>query len=426
MKIPFVKSELINNASLYTIVNVLDKLIPFLVLPILTRQLTQEAIGYYVLYQAILPVLMLILTLNADSSVLLSYYKLDKHDFNIYLSNSLYIFAGSYLVFSILLFIFGGFVANILEFPVFWLYLAFQVVAFRFFTGLKLNLWQVQKKPVPYGIYRVFYTLLVNILALYFILSLNYSWQGIILGQLAGGIIFSIIALIIFLRNKYFNFKFDFNFIKDNLKVGVPLSIHNLGAWLGNLASRFVINFLLGKAATGSYGIAATFGIIMLILQDSFNKAFVPFLFEKLNHLTEQVKIKLVKYTYLYYAGILLLAGLISVFGYYTIGLIFGNEYLEARNIIAPVVFANAFNGMYKMHINYVFFTKKTQYIALITIISGAVNVILCYLFVLEFNIVGAAYAYLISQFIYYILSFYLGQKHVPLPWFNFKNTILF
>lgn len=420
MIIPLLKSRLFKNASVYTVVNILDKLIPFLILPLLTRELSQEAIGYYVLYQAILPVIMLVLTLNADSSVLLSYYKLENEKFNNYLSNSFYIIIGSYILFGSLLLVFGEHIAAVIEFPAIWLFLAFNVVALRFITTLKLNLWQVQKRPIPYGIYRVSYTLVVYTLALILILVYNFSWQGIIIGQLVGGFIFSIIALFIFIKNKYFDFKINLEFIIDNLKVGLPLSIHNLGAWFGNLASRFVINLLIGKAATGSYGIGATFGIIMLVLQDSFNKAFVPFLFEKLENLTVETKIKLAKYTYLYYGSILILAGLISVFGYYTIGLIFGENYIDARNIIAPVVFANAFNGMYKMHVNYVFFTKNTQYIAVVTFISGAVNIILCYLFVQQFYIAGAAYAYLISQIVSYLLAFYIGYKFVKIPYLYF------
>ena len=95
--------------------------------------------------------------------------------------------------------------------------------------------------------------------------------------------------------------------------------------------------------------------------------------------------------TFLYYIGILLFSVVVSVAGYYLVGIIFGEAYNDTRNVIAPLVFAAAFNGMYKMHTNYVFFTKKTYIIMSITLTMGLINIIIVYYLVKSFGIVGAA-----------------------------------
>ena len=55
-----------------------------LLLPIVTRQLTVDEFGIFVLFQAIASIILPISTLSIDSSILLNYYKIQKDKFNKY------------------------------------------------------------------------------------------------------------------------------------------------------------------------------------------------------------------------------------------------------------------------------------------------------------------------------------------------------
>jgi len=215
----------------------------------------------------------------------------------------------------------------------------------------------------------------------------------------------------------------SFSYLKDAFNIGYPLTLHRLGLWGANMGNRIIINDTLGKKATASFGIASTFNMIITFINDSFNNAYVPFLFEELSKRIPN-KEKLVKITYYYYAGINILALIFSIVGYLTVGAIFGDEYSEVAPYIYPLVFAGAFNGMYKMHINYLFFTKNTFDITKVTLFSGILNLIICYIFVKKFGISGAAWSMLITQMLTYIGAFYFSNKKYRLPWISYLKKI--
>jgi O-antigen/teichoic acid export membrane protein len=250
---------------------------------------------------------------------------------------------------------------------------------------------------------------------------LHLSWKGLVYSQVITAVLFAVISLIIFIKRNYFTFTLDKKDIKDSLHYGVPLSMHNLGAWTADLASRLILNSLVGIAATGEFGAGATLGMVVSLVQDSFNRAFAPYLFEKLKTPTPDVKKSLVKKTYLYYVMIFIVAGIVGVAGSLAASTILGSKYQNSGQFIIWISFAYAFTGLYKMHVNYIFYEKKSKLLMLITLISGAVNIGLCFLLIKSNGAIGAAQAFLLSNIISYIVTFYISNKLIPMPWSLFK-----
>lgn len=428
--IKFSKGSLAKDAGLYMVFSILDKLVPFIVLPIISRELSVEAMGFYILFQSIYNFVLPILTLNADSGIMLNHYHLDKDLFKRYFSSGLFVFFISFTVVTIVTFLFRGVIEKLLSFDIEFLFLAYVIGFFYFFNSINLNIWQKEKKPVSYGVFTILLTLLKNILILIFVFYFpEFSWKGIIISQVIAQFVFFLYSVFFLKKKGLINTRFDKKYMLDVLNLGVPVTVHQLGAWSGNLGSRLVVNSLIGTVAAGHFGIGTTFGAIMTIVQTSFNKAFVPYLYERLKGIQDDdneekikhKKEKLVKMTYLYNISLVGLALIISFIGYYGVDIIFGEKYYESRVFIFWVVFASAFNGMYKMHVAYMFYNKKTKHIASITLSTGIINLLLC-IFIISINgkqAVGAAQALLISQFMSYILSWYMADRVYPLPWFN-------
>lgn len=415
------KSNLFKSAGVYTLFNLLDKAIPFLLLPIVTRYLLPEEYGIYVLYQALIGFLLPFVSLNTDSAILINYFKLKKTEFNLYLSNGVFIFAINFIVLSILYFFLKNSFSALIDFPAEWLLSILLICPMQYLTKLVKNLWQVKKEIYKYGFFSVSLTLFKNLLMILFIVGLEYKWEGLIISQLIGWGVFSIISLIILLNNGYLKLKINKPYIYDNLKVGSPLTLHQLGGWLGDLSSRLIISAVIGKEALGSYGIGATFGLIVLLLQDAFNKAFVPYLFEELKNLNKEKELKLVKITYLYNLLILIIGLGIGIIGYFGVGLIFGSEYESSKNFIIWLTLAYAFDGMYKSHVNYIFYSKKTYLLLLITLTTGIANIALSYFLVTNYGVIGAAQALFCVYLTSYGLAWYIGNRVIPMPWFS-KN----
>ena len=408
------QSNLIKSAGIYTFSNIFEKGIPFALLPILTRMLDKEGIGYYTLYQALLALFLPIFTLSIDSSIILNFYKVGKERFRVYFSSGIYLFLIVFTLLGTSSFLLSGYISKLVQFPAFWLIVMIFVVFFQFLTNLRKGLWQINKKPIKYSTFSISMSLVKNGIGLLFILLSDLGWKGIILGHLIGQIIFALYALILFNKEKLIVRKYSRPDFHDLIKVGGPLSLHRFGAWLSDSLNRIVVGSIIGVSATGSYGIGATFGIGITLCQDAFNRAFVPYLFERLKNFSNEVKKSLRKITYVYYISLITFAVVISICGYYLIGFIFGEQYLSSRSVIVPLALAAAFNGFYKMHTNYIFFTKKTYLIMSITLSMGLLNLGLVYYLVKMYSYVGAAYAALISQFISYVMTFIIANKVFP------------
>lgn len=421
------KSKLVQDTGLYTLFNLIDRSIPFLLLPVVTRFLDPAEYGMYVTFQSLTMFLMPFVTMNSDAAIIRNYFNQDVVDFKSYFSNGLIVFA-FFTFLSFLVIIATAPVLSVaLNFPSPWLVAVVFVSALQFASDLFLNLLQAKKLPRTFGAYRIALTLSRNSLMIFFVVSLGWKWEGIIYSQIIVFFLFFIVSFYHFYREGYLFHRFNKHFTVDNIRYGAPLTLHRIGAWLTDLSSRIILTSLLGAAATGKYSIGASLGMIVALAQDSFNRAFVPYLYEQLNAITDRTKDKLVRLTYLYHVAILLLALFIGFGGYFAVGTVFGEKYEEAAPYIIWIAVGYAFDGMYKMHVNYIFYASKTHYIFPITVTSGIVNVILCYLFIPIFGAIGAAQALCGGLFVSFVLAWIVGNKIYPMPWhhnvFAFRGT---
>lgn len=413
------KSSLFRQAGAYTLFNLIEKIIPFVILPIIARYLSKEALGYYIVYQAIIAFILPILSLNADSAVLVNYFKLDKKEFAKYFFNAFYIIGVTMLSFTLVFLAFPGFLAKYLEFPKEWL-VALVIISFcHVIIRLAQKLWQIEKNPVKYGIFTISLTLVKDGVLLAFVIFSDYEFNGVVFSQLISYGIFSLISLIIFYRRELLKTSWEKPYIKDSLRMGVPLTFHQLFLWLGNQANRLIINIMIGTAATASFGIGSVYGSVVTVFQNSFNAAFVPHLYENLKDINDRRKSNLVKFTYYYNSGLIIFSILIALGGYLFNDLLFGIDYTASKQFIFYLALGSGFNGLYKMHINYIFFTKDTKFVMYVTLIGGVANIVMCYVLINFFGVIGAAQAYLISQVISYLLSWYFGNRLIPMPWFK-------
>lgn len=422
------RAELLRHAGLYTGFNVLDRLVPFLVLPILSRKLSVEEIGFYILYLSVFNLVRPIITVNADSGIMLNHYHLDKEKFKSYFSSGVVVFSIAFLIASLSTYLFSPIISRVLETSSEILYLAYIEALFYFFNRLILNIWRREKKPINYGVFTILLTLTKNAFILLFIYKASeQNWTGVVIAQIIGQFLFFIYSVLYFFRHGLLNLEISKKNMKDVFNLGFPLSIHQVGTWGGNAGLRLLVKIMVGAAATGLFGIGSTFGMAIAIIQESFNQAYIPFLYEKLKDLDTEKnkgiallkKKKLVNMTYFYNILLLIVAVFVSIVGYFTIGYIFGENYIQAREYVTWIVFAYAFNGMYKMHVNYMFYYKKTKPIASMTTTIGVFNILLAIVLIKlnNYDAIGAAQSLLISQLMLYLVCWYKSNKIYPMPW---------
>lgn len=412
-----IKSKLFKDTATYTVINVIDKVIPFLIMPILSRILSKEEMGFYSLYQVTFHILIPILTLSVDYPIVVSYYRIGKEAFSRYFSSG---FSLVLIIFGLIVFIasfFSSSLSTVFGLEEKWLNVTYIIILLNFVNQIRLNMWRITKNPVAFGKFSIPFTILKNVLGLIFIFYMDCGWEGIIIGHLIGQGVFCVISVFSIIKDEYLKSVFEKNYISDLMKTGIPITVHHLSTWFSTSLNRLVINSILGTAATGSFGVGSTFGTVITVLEDACNKAYAPYLYEKLSKFDDVQALKIVRLIRGYYVFFIVLGLSISLFGYFGVGLIFGNKYIDTRSFIIPVAMASVINGLYKVHVNIIFYTKKTYIVARNTIICALVNIVICYYMVSCYGLLGAAYASIIVQVVLYLLTVYFSNKQYSLPW---------
>ena len=215
------------------------------------------------------------------------------------------------------------------------------------------------------------------LLSLIFVIVMFKGVEGRIEAMIITAFMFSTISLYLLYKDKLVVLKsWNLSYIKEALAFGVPLIPHIVGAFLLISIDRFFINKELGLEKTGIFMIAVQFSLVLSVFFDSINKAYVPWLFERLKKDDEAERKQIVRMTYLYFILVFVLAGLAFVIGPYFVVLIAGDNYKESGEIIGWLCLGQCIRGLYLMVTNYIFYSKKTSILSFITITTGTFNII--------------------------------------------------
>lgn len=361
--------------------------------------------------------------LSTHGAVAVNFFKLNKQELKVYIGNVIFIvFISFILTFSIIYVIKNPF-SRLIKFPENWLSIVAVVALFQFLFTLTLTLWQVEQKPLPYGLFQILQTILNVGLSLIFVVALGWQWQGRLLGIVITSIAFAFVSAFVIYKRKYINFSFNKNYVKDALFFGIPLIPHALGGWITTSIDRIFINSMVNVAATGIYTVGYQVGMIIGLLATSFNKAWSPFLYERLKENNYATKVKIVKFTYVYFMGIIPLALVLSFVAPFFLKFFVGKNFYSAYKYVIWIALGYAFNGMYFMVAGYIFYTKKTYILAWITASSAGINVVLNYFLIKANGAIGAAQATTITFFISFIFTWALSGKLYKMPWLKFLKV---
>lgn len=414
-----IKSRLFGHAAIYTISNFAVAGVPFLLLPVLTRVLDPASYGVVAMFSMVVAFISIFVGLNVHGAISVRYLDNSKFDIPTYVSSSLAILTISTVLMLLFISVAGNTLSDLTAIPVKWLYIAVLVAFFQFVVQVLLALWQASKKPVRYGVMRLSHALLDGCGSITFVVVLTLSWQGRITGMLAAWIFVAIVAAYYLIREGWLAKSVETAYVKDALSYGGPLIPHAVGGGLLGMADRFMINNLLDVSSTGIYVVAVQLGLILGMLADSFNKAFAPWLMEKLVGISPDLQGRVVRFTYAYFFAIIILALIGGIIGPLILPLLVGPEFQLAGDILIYIMIGNAFMGMYYMITNYIFFSRRTGLLSALTITVGALTVVTSWFLIKEYCLKGAAIGFMLGQAGLFLGAWIISNKCVPMPWFS-------
>ncbi|MFA6129456.1 MAG: oligosaccharide flippase family protein [Candidatus Omnitrophota bacterium] len=414
-------SALIRNSSIYLGSNLINSVIPFLLLPVLTRYLSPSDYAIVAMFQILSSLLFPVISLSVQGAVTIKYFDKDRIILPRYIGNCLFIICFNTLIMGFLFYCFGSFISGISLFPLTWLWSPLLFAFAQTLVMLVLTLWIVQSKAISHTLFQILMSFLNVMFTIFFVVALKKNWEGRIEAQLITTVIFAFLSLIYLCKKRLVDFTFNFGYIKNALRYGVPLIPHEIGGLLMMYIDRFLLMNMKGAADTGVYTVAFQIASIFGIMVHSFHKAYVPWLFEKIKTNDFLVKLKIVKLTYLYFVVVLIMAVAYSLIASWALKFIVGKNFTGAGIYIIWFTIGSAFIGMYYMVSTYLLFAEKTYVLGLATFFITVLNSILTFFLIKVNGVLGAAQSALITNLFYFALVWFLSSKFYKMPW-SLKN----
>lgn len=417
-----IKHPLLKDTFIYTLSDCINKAMPFLILPILTRFMMPEDYGIVANFTVFLGILSIFIGMSIYGAVGVVFFKLEKKMLRTYVSNVLMILIFTTFITSLILLFFSAHFLKSFVIPRIWVLIMPFLAFCQFLILINLILWQFEQRPKPFCLFQISHTFIYAVLTVVFVVIMGMKWQGQLISLLISTVIFAFFSLVFIIKRGYLEFKFNPEYVKDALFFGIPLVPHQLASWFKTDIDRILITNMISVSATGLYSVGYQFGMIIGIIGGAFNRAWTPFLFKKLKSITEYQKVMLVRFCYLCFAIILVFTFALIFIAPWFMRIFLGANFVGASSFVVWIALGYAFDTMYFLVVNQIFYAKATHLLALATFISSIIHVLLSYSLIRLNGAIGSAQATSVSFLISFLMVWFISNRVFPLPWFSLRR----
>lgn len=417
------KTRLVGNTAIYALANVLNGVIPFLLLPILTRVFTPEEYGLVTLISAVIAIIGAFTGLSVHGAVSVKYF--DKEiDHPKFVGASLLVLAGSTCAVLVFLLFAGDKLSEWIHLPKQWLIIAAIASAAQFVINIRLTMWQVQEQAIRYGFFQVTQTLFNLTLSLALVFWLVMGWEGRAWGIVMAILVFASFAIMTLHKERLVYWRGSKQYAKAAIRFGVPLIPHVIGGLVIATADRFIIAKILGSDSVGIFAVAVQISMVMNFLVDALLKSYSPYLFRKLSLVSDQEKKYLVKTTYIIYVIFFIFSTFYIYIAEILLPLLVGERFSSSATYIPWLVYSAMFSGMYYLVGLYIVYVGKTHVLSIVTVCVGLFHCLLLYYMVSVGGLLGAAKATVASSVLMFMLTWIFSARVYPMNWMHvFKRN---
>jgi O-antigen/teichoic acid export membrane protein len=417
-----IKSTL-KHSGIYSIGNIASKLIGVILLPLYTKHITVSEYGVLGILEITIMILTQVLILG-QSQTLIRFHNLEEYKEK-----------RRSTLFTIFIFLFSiGFLFNLIgqnfvtklaslffEPTGFATYfrLCFYIIFLRIINNLFLSVLRAKEKSRSYVISNIIKITLVLGFNIYFIAFAQIGVKGILYSYLIGDSVLFCILLPKMLTEM--SAKFDKEILKAALIFGFPLIFSSLAGMLLNMGDRFILKLLVNYKEVGLYNLGYKIaGIINMLLIQSFTLGFLPMAYKMYGQKNDM---RYYSKVHTYFVYVLLFSGLgLALFGKEIIKVLtLNSDYWNSFIVVPYIILAYVFSGAKSSMNTGLFLKGKTSHIAFCTIGAAILNLILNFLLIPRYKMMGAAVATLISFIILYLVTYFIVKRFYKIKYENIK-----
>jgi len=410
--------KLARSFSIYMLSSVAAGAVPLLLLPVLTRELTESEYGIIAALTTLVTFFSPPLFWGITGAVTVEYSRLSKERFSTYFSSALRLPLASFVVLMCATAVAAPLLSKDFGVPAAWFISVPAYALLSLFPQLFSAILRMRDQAATYGLFEFFSAALAVAFSLLLVVAFGLHWQGRMLALAATYAVTAVIALVWLRRQGYLVRTFSRPDFLDAFKFGAGLVPHDLGNQAIRVADRLFLVAMVGLAGTGQYAVASQIASVMLIVLAAFNRAWAPYLFAQLRAEGPKTRRAIVRKSYLVIGCALVFFVIFNGAVPLAYHLFVDAKFHPSMTYVVWLTLGYLFMAVYMTYVDYIFYVKKTHVLSLITLFNLACNLGLNYLFIDRFGAIGAAYAFAATMFIVMLLAFVLSNRLHPMPWF--------
>lgn len=399
----------------YTISNTVISGISFLTIPIFARLLSSEDFGSFSNFSAWLSLFTILATLNFY--VTIARAKFDFSDkLNSYISSVQTLGTVCTICCYALVVIFQDFFTQLLRLDMVYIHILF--IYLLVYPSFQL----LQAKHRQFMQYKSFVALTaVSVLtsvacSMLLVVTLDNQLMGRIVGYIAP--LFLICVVVYIFNIVQGRSLVNINYWRYALPIAIPLIPHVLSGNILGTSDQAIITYFCGSEQTAFYSIAYSCSMVVMMLGNSVNQAWAPWLYEKLNAADNRA-INRASKKYLVFSFVTIF--ILMLFSPEIVWVMGGSMYFEAGNIMPPIMLGCFFWCLYTHFVNVEIYEKKTFGISVRTLIAAFLNLGLNILLVPIFGYVVAAYTTLVGYVLLFFMHALAAKKLGATEYYDYK-----
>ncbi|MBP1675627.1 MAG: polysaccharide biosynthesis protein [Bacteroidetes bacterium] len=426
--------KLAKDTAIYGVSSILGKFLNWLLVPLYTYILESSAdYGVVTNLYSWTALLLVILTYGMETGFFRFANKHKEDSEKVYTTTLLTVGATS-LVFAILCVVFDKPFATLLKYPEYPEYISMLgvVVAIDAFASIPFAYLRFKNRPVKFAAIKFLYIGLNIVFNLFFLVACPWlhthapetiSWfynPGYGVGYVIVSNILSTVLQTIALTPYIYRPKYAFDraMLKQILRYSLPLLVLGIAGIMNQTLDKILFPFLKpgveGASELGIYGATSKIAMVMLMFTQAFRYAYEPFIFAQhkdKNSITayaDAMKFFII-FSYLIFLGMIFY---MDIFKY-----IIQRDYWVGLNVVPIVLMSFIFQGIFFNLSLWYKLTDKTMYGAWFSLLGTVIIVVGNILLVPRFSYTGSAWAAFACYFVIMLVSYYFGQKHMPIKY---------
>jgi len=400
----------LSDSKYYLIANIGNKLLAFLIIPILAKTISIEEFATYDLFLITTAFLNIFVILGIDSGIGILFSESQNSDRQLsflYVSSLIISFIVVSIISIVVAIIFFYtdtlFLLNSKIWIYICLYILFYMINYHTFSFLR---WREMAKEASFiSLFSYIGGMVIGIYLLYLHKNIESYIQGLIIGTFVGSMVSLFVA-----RDYILKFQILDNskaLLKELFMLSLPYIPNTLGNNIMQMIDRVVILTLFGKYELGLYAVIVKFAKIPKIIIDTLIGGFFPIMFK--NYKTFKGKELIRNFFHIYLVSIPILFVIIYFLSDWIVEVLLSDKYISVSYLLPMALVSILFMGGTKLNGLGYSIKRKTHYIIYITFLAIVLN----YLFSLLFGyfmglggiIIGALIAGIVKVYIYTLYS---------------------